>query len=227
MRIQLQPQVETTSLPYSIAFCIAATSIALAAPPDDPGLIGRWTGETFANGSPARMTIEFFPNGTYERHIETITELGWSLAGEILLIAPAIGVANGEITYGKAAEVRVTLSGDDMTQSAGGKSIRMTRLTSLVPDNPVVGRWNGRSEENDEVFQEFLPDGRLLVTLLTSGELGKWSVDGSTIKWEEQVPTPRRKKSNFKMKDGKLLVYIAPRIPPMEMTKVEPAAASR
>ena len=206
----------------SIAFGIAATTIALSVPLDDPVLVGRWTGETFANGTPARMTLEFFPNGTYERHVESTIELGWSLLGETLLVAPAIGVANGEIKYGRAAEVKVTLVGDEMMQSASGKSIRMARVTPLVPDNRIVGKWNGRSDDNDEVFQEFMPDGRLLVTVITSGEVGKWSVDGSTIKWQEQIPKPQLKTSKFKMKDGKLLVYIAPRLPVMEMTRVQP-----
>jgi hypothetical protein len=42
-----------------------------------------------------------------------------------------------------------------------------------------------------------------------------------------QIPEPGRRRSKFKLQKGKLLLYIARDLPPIEMTREPPASASR
>jgi hypothetical protein len=204
---------------HSIALSVAAT-IGIATPPGEPELAGRWSGETFAAGAPALITLDLFANGTYARRITTSSELGWSMAGETLFIAPLVSRMGNEATYGKASAVLVKIAGDLMTQSAGSTSIILRRVTPAVADGPMLGRWEGQGDDNGNIVQDFTPDGRLIVTVTVSREAGRWSASDKEIKWETEIPQPARKRNRFRMQKGKLLLFIAREIPPLELTRV-------
>ena len=194
---------------------------------EDPALLGRWTGDTFAAGTTTSMTLDFFKNGTYARRIVAASELGWSMSGDTLLIAPLVSRAESESTYGKASAVLVQITGDQMVQRAGSQSLTLKRVTSPVASSPMLGRWEGQGQLNEEVIQDFTLDGRLIVTVTVSREAGRWAIDGDEIRWETQIPEPGRKRTKFKLRDGKLMLHIARELPPIEMTKELPANASR
>jgi hypothetical protein len=208
----------------SIALGIAA-AFFIAAPADDTEIVGRWTGETFAAGTTTSMTLDLFRNGTYARRISSSSELGWSVSGDTLLIAPALSRVENETTYGKASAVLVKITGDEMVQSSGSRSIRLRRVTAPATSGPMLGRWEGKGDLNEEVIQDFTLDGRLIVTVTVSREAGRWSVANDEIRWETQIPEPGRKRSRFKVEGGKLILYLARNLPPIEMTKVPPANA--
>lgn len=201
--------------------------LAPSAIPEDPEILGRWTGDTFAAGTTTSMTLEFFKNGTYARRIVAASELGWSLAGDTLLIAPAVSRVQNETSYGKASPVLVTINGDQMVQSSGGKALTLKRITWPVTNAPMLGRWEGIGDLNEEVIQDFTADGRLIVTVTVSREAGRWTITNDAIRWEVQIPEPMRKRSKYKLQDGKLILYIAPDLPPLEMSRALPANASR
>jgi hypothetical protein len=210
----------------SIALTISAL-FAAGAIVEDPALIGRWTGDTFASGTTTSMTLDFFRNGTYARRIMAASELGWSMSGDTLLIAPLVSRVETESTYGKASAVLVKITGDQMVQAAGPKSLTLKRVTAPVASSPMLGRWEGQGDLNEEVIQDFTLDGRLIVTITVSREAGRWAIDHDEIRWETQIPEPGRKKTKFKLRDGKLTLYIARELPPIEMTRELPANASR
>jgi len=211
---------------HSIALSIAAI-LGVSGSLADADIVGRWTGETFAAGTTTSMTLELFKNGTYARRIVAASELGWSASGDTLLIAPLIARVDNEVTYGKAAAVLVKITGDQMVQSAGSKSLNLKRVTSPVASAPMLGRWEGQGDLNEEVIQDFTVDGRLIVTVTVSREAGRWSATDQEIRWEMQIPEPGRRRSKFKLQKGKLLLYIARDLPPIEMTREPPASASR
>jgi hypothetical protein len=211
---------------HSIALSIAAI-LGVSGSLADEDIVGRWTGETFAAGTTTLMTLELFKNGTYARRIVAASELGWSASGDTLLIAPLIARVDNEVTYGKAAAVLVKITGDQMVQSAGSKSLNLKRVTSPVASAPILGRWEGQGDLNEEVIQDFTVDGRLIVTVTVSREAGRWSATDQEIRWEMQIPEPGRRRSKFKLQKGKLLLYIARDLPPIEMTREPPASASR
>ena len=194
---------------------------------EDPALLGRWTGDTFAAGTVTSMTLDFFKNGTYARRIIAASELGWSITGDTLLIAPLLSRVESEATYGKASAVLVKITGDQMVQAAGSRSLTLKRVTAAVATSPMLGRWEGQGDLNEEVIQDFTLDGRLIITVTVSREAGRWTVSDDEIRWETQIPEPGRKKTKFKLRDGKLTLFIAREIPPIEMTKELPAEASR
>jgi hypothetical protein len=211
---------------HPLALGVLAT-MTLAVPVTDPEIVGRWSGETFAAGTTTSMTLDLFKNGTYARRISAASELGWSVSGDTLLIAPLVSRVESESTYGKASAVIVKITGDQMVQSAGPKSITLKRVTWPVENAPMLGRWEGQGEMNEEVIQDFTADGRLIVTVTVSREAGRYVVDDDEIRWETQIPEPGRKKSKFRLQDGKLILFIARELPPIEMTRVPPANASR
>ena len=211
---------------HSITLSIAAI-LGVSGSLADADIVGRWTGETFAAGTTTSMTLELFKNGTYARRIVAASELGWSASGDTLLIAPLIARVDNEVTYGKAAAVLVKITGDQMVQSAGSKSLNLKRVTSPVASAPMLGRWEGQGDLNEEVIQDFTVDGRLIVTVTVSREAGRWSATDQEIRWEMQIPEPGRRRSKFKLQKGKLLLYIARDLPPIEMTREPPASASR
>ena len=204
-----------------------ALSVATVMGMSDPEIVGRWTGETFAAGTSTSMTLDIFRNGTYARRIVASSELGWSASGDTLLIAPVTARVGNETTYGKASAVLVKITGNEMVQASGSRSLTLRRTTWPVANAPMLGRWEGQGELNEEVIQDFTADGRLIVTVTVSREAGRWTISDSEIRWETQIPEPGRKKSKYKLQDGKLLLYIASELPPIEMTKELPANASR
>ena len=172
----------------------------------DTPLVGKWSGETFADGATARMTLELFPNGTYARRVISTTEFGWTLIGDTLLIAPALSTVNNEITYGKASAVLLKYSGDSLIASSRGQSMPLHRVTWPVKDAPLLGRWQGKSELNEGITQDFTADGRMIVNVTLSTEAGRYSSDESMINWEVQIPIPSRKSSKYRMANGKLFL---------------------
>ena len=190
-------------------------------------VVGKWTGDTFASGTVTSMTLALFRNGTYARKIVSSTEFGWTREGDMLMIAPAVSRVDQQVNYGKAATVRMKLSKDELVLSSGNSSITMKRVTWPVEGALLLGRWEGQSDLNEGVTQDFTADGRLIVTVTVSREAGRYSVDDGFIRFEEQIPFPGKKKSKFRLEDGKLILYFAPQLPPIEMVRVLPDSAGR
>jgi hypothetical protein len=211
---------------HSIALSIAAV-FGISDFAGDPDIVGRWTGEMTVGGASSSMTLDLFKNGMYARRIVVATELGWSVSGDTLIIAPVVSRTGGESSYGKASAVLVNITGDQMVQSAGQKSLTLKRVTWPVENSRILGRWEGQGDLNEEVIQDFTADGRLIITITVSREAGRWAIDNDHIRWETQIPEPGRKKSKFKFHEGKLILYLARDLPAIEMTRELPANASR
>ncbi len=47
-------------------------------------------GETFAAGGVAGAALNLYPNGTYARRIVVVSEYGWTLEGDALMLAPLL-----------------------------------------------------------------------------------------------------------------------------------------
>jgi hypothetical protein len=201
---------------------VTAATFALTESP----IVGKWKGETFAAGSTAEMTLDMFGNGTYARRVVATTEFGWTLDGSTLLLAPAIIGPAGEISYGRASGIHVVLAGDSLVASSGGQSMTLHRVTWPVKDAPLLGRWEGHSELNEGITQDFTADGRLIVAVTLSREAGRYTLDDGMINWEEQIPQPARKRSRYMLAEGRLKIFISPRLPPVELSKVGPDSTS-
>ena len=185
-------------------------------------IVGQWKGETFAAGGTASVTLSLFANGTYARKIIVTNEYGWTREGDILLMAPVLAVSDSGNSYGKAAAVQLKVHDDStMEATAGSESLRLRRITALVPESPLLGRWEGMSDLNEAVTQDFTADGRLIVGVTISREAGRYTTAGESITWATQIPVPGRKVSRYRLEDGKLLIYTSPQLPPLEMSRAE------
>jgi hypothetical protein len=202
-------------------------AILLGAVAFDTPLAGKWSGETYADGATARVTIELFPNGTYARRVVTTTEFGWTLLGDTLLVAPAMLSANNEVTYGKASAMLLRFSGDSLIASSRGQSMPLHRVTWPVKDAPLLGRWQGQSDLNEGITQDFTADGKLVVDVTLSTEAGRYTADESTISWETQIPMPGRKKTRYRLENGKLFLYLNAKLPPIELQKAAADSSAR
>ncbi len=216
----------------SLMFCLAAfapvdvnaqagsaTQVAHTGSSRSP-LNGEWKGETFAAGGVAGVTLNLYSNGTYARRIVVVSEYGWTLEGNALMLAALLARTDTGSTYGRAAIVRVQLIGDSLVARAGRDAVHLKRVTSLVEASPLLGRWEGLSDLNESVTQDFTADGRLIVSLTVSREAGRFSHDGEWINWAEQIPVPKNKKTRYRLEDGRLSVYFEPRLPPLELERV-------
>jgi hypothetical protein len=201
------------------------TTLGTAFVADD--VVGRWAGETFAAGTMTSLTLELFPNGTYARRISSSTEFGWTREGDLLLIAPAVSRVDQQVSYGKAAAVQMRVSKEELVLSSGRHSITMKRVTWPVEGALLLGRWEGQSDQNEGVTQDFTADGRLIVTVTVSKEAGRYSVANNEIRFEEQIPFPGKKSSKFRMEKGKMILYFAPQLPPIELARILPDSTGR
>lgn len=206
------------------AALITALSPRIAAP-QKPDLGGAWTGSLVEPGGRTDLMIEFFPNGKYARRVSTTTEFGWTLNGDILALAPA--VRNGDdVSYGKATEIRIDLKDSVLVISDSHQSISLKRVTVPINESGLLGRWEGVSQANEGIVQDFLSDGRLIITVTLAREAGRYSIDKSNIRWEEQIPEPKRKKSRFRIDGEKLILYFTQDLPAIEMSRVPSSNAS-
>lgn len=192
-----------------VASIAAGAALSLAASREE-NLIGQWKGETFAAGSTASMTLNLFPNGTYSKRIVSVTELGWTLEGDFVPVAPAIMGPNSEVSYGKAAGLKIKISGDSLVASSHGQSMVLKRVTWAVKDAPLLGRWVGQSDLNEGVTQDFTADGRLFVSVTLSREAGRYSVEQGQISWQEQIPNPSRHSSRIYRKQQRFRTLLKP-----------------
>jgi hypothetical protein len=183
-------------------------------------IVGRWKGEFAGDGTKTSVIIDFFPRGTYARRVDVINEFGWTLNGDALMLAPAVSRSNNEVSYGKPAVLKMRLADDMLVISDSAQSISLKRVTVPINESAILGRWEGQSDLNEGITQDFLSDGRLIITVTLAREAGRFSLDGRNITFEEQIPTPRKKKSRYKIEDGKLVLYQTPDVPGMEMTRV-------
>ncbi len=197
----------------------ASPRVAQAASPR-LSLTGEWKGETFAAGGVAGVTLSLYPNGTYARRIVVVSEYGWTLEGEALMLAPLLARTDTGSTYGTAAIVRVELMGDSLVARAGRDAVHMKRITFPVEASPLLGRWEGLSDLNEPVTQDFTADGRLIVSLTVSRAAGRFTLDGEWINWSEQIPVPEKRKTRYRLEDGRLFVHFEPRLPPLELERV-------
>jgi hypothetical protein len=208
---------------YRAALVVTA-SFALSNSDAQPGrgeaLVGRWSGETYVSGAMGSVSISFYPNGTYSRKAMSVTEFGWTMDGKTLLLAPAVGRTDSSVTYGKASAIEISFHGDSMIATAKGQSMSLKRVTIPVNEAPVLGRWEGQTAFNETVTQDFTSDGRLIVSVVLSREAGRYDLDDDVINFQEQIPMPGRKRSRFRIEDGKLLLYVSPKLPPLELKKI-------
>lgn len=202
---------------------VAAIGIGFVGAPDstrDEALIGQWKGDTYVSGTIGTLTLNLFPNGTYSRLVSTSSEFGWTMEGDILMMAPVTGFVDGEITYGKASALKLRFDGDSLIASYSGKYIVMHRVSSVVKDAPLLGRWMGASDLNETITQDFTVDGRLIVTATVSQDAGRFSIGKEDIEFEEQIPKPRKRKNAYELKGDKLLLFVNRQLPPIELTKI-------
>ena len=190
-------------------------------------IVGQWKGAIDEGGSRTEVLLEFFPNGTYARRVALTSQFGWTLSGDVLLLAPALSRSNNEVTYGKASAVHMKLKDSVLVISDAHQSISMKRVTVPINEAAILGRWEGVSEQNEGITQDFLADGTLMITVTLAREAGRYTIDQSNISWEEQIPEPRRKKSRFRIADGRLVLYLNQDIPAIEFVRVERGNGSR
>ena len=189
-------------------------------------LVGEWRGETFAAGSSASMTLNLYANGTYARRITSVIEYGWTLEGERLLIAPVTAIENGAPTYGKAMAIRVKLDRDELSATVGKQSLVLKRVTEPVKESPILGRWEGLTDMNEPLTQDFTADGRLIISVTVSREAGRYTVNRESIHWAEQIPKPERRNSRFKLSDDRLTLFLNPKLPPIELSRHSETASN-
>lgn len=216
-------QLQLTSL-------IGLTTAALlgsAAPQRTSDIVGRWHGAIEENGSSTEVSLEFFPNGTYARLVAIKSEFGWTQQGDVLLIAPAVARKNDELSYGKATAVSMKLSDSVLVLADAKQSISMRRATLRVNEAGLIGRWEGMSDLNEGITQDFLSDGRLIVRVALAREAGRYSVKDTQINWEIQIPDPRRSRSKFQLDGDKLTLFLLSGIPALELTRVRPQIVGR
>ncbi|HKY99149.1 MAG TPA: hypothetical protein VJL35_14940, partial [Gemmatimonadaceae bacterium] len=144
----------------------------------------------------------------------------WTLNGDALLLAPAVTRGDSEVSYGKPSVLKMRLADDVLVISDSAQSISLKRVSVPINESAILGRWEGQSDLNEGVTQDFLSDGRLIITVTLSREAGRFSLDGRSITFEEQIPTPQKKKSRYKIEEGKLVLFLRPDVPGMEMTRV-------
>jgi hypothetical protein len=206
---------------------LAATTLGSAVPFQRADLVGRWKGEIREGMRRTEVTIDFFANGTYARRVSLTSEFGWTATGDILMIAPAVSASKEEVVYGKASAIRMQLRDSLLVISDAQQSISLKRVTVPINESALLGRWEGVSLQNEGITQDFLSDGRLIVNVTLAREAGRYSVDDKTIKWQEQIPEPRAKKTRFRMDAGKLVIYLTQDVPAIEMVRVQPESAAR
>ena len=222
-------------MPGTLSNLTVLATIAIATVPS-PGIIaqaprgaivGQWKGAIDEGGSRTEVIIEFFPNGTYARRVALTSQFGWTLSGDVLLLAPALSKSNDEISYGKASAVHMKLKDSVLVISDAQQSISLKRVTVPINEAAILGRWEGVSEQNEGITQDFLSDGRLMITVTLAREAGRYTLDESNINFEEQIPEPRRKKSRFRIADGKLVLFFNQDLPAIELARVERGDMSR
>lgn len=183
-------------------------------------IVGQWEGQTFAAGGRASVTLNFFANGTYSRKITVTNEYGWTLEGDVLLMAPLVAITDSGKSYGKVAAVQLRVIDDStVVASAGTESLQLRRITARVNESSILGHWEGLSDLNETVTQNFTADGRLIVGVTVSREAGRYSRGGDAITWATQIPVPGRKVSRYRLEKGKLLIYTNPKLPPLELSR--------
>ncbi|MEO8194809.1 MAG: hypothetical protein ABI681_13240 [Gemmatimonadales bacterium] len=217
-----------TRLPFIAALALGllgATAESQSPQASQSGIVGQWEGDTFAAGNNAGITLNLYPNGTYSKRVVTVMHFGWTLDGNTLLIAPVTAISGDDVTFGKAVGMNVTLMGDSLVASAEGQSLLLRRVTWPVANQPLVGRWEGQSDLNEPITQDFMDTGRLILTIARSREAGRYTIKGESINWQEQIPNPERRRSRFKLEKGKMLLYISPKLPPIELNRVDPNTA--
>ena len=185
-------------------------------------LAGTWQGGIEEGGTRTEVTVNLYANGKYARRVVVSSEFGWTASGEVLLLAPAIGRNENDIVYGKPTAVRMEIADSVMTITDSTRSISLRRVTVPINESRILGRWEGQSELNEGITQDFLSDGRLIVTVTLAREAGRYYVRNKSIDWEVQIPMPRRLKSRFTLDADKLTLYWGRGVPETAMTRVRP-----
>jgi hypothetical protein len=47
------------------------------------------------------------------------------------------------------------------------------------------------------------------------------------INWTEQIPSPGKKRSRYRVEGEKLLIYMTPKLPPLELSRIPPETEIR
>jgi len=193
------------------AYTTMALPVANGQPPAD--LVGKWTSESGDAGARTQTKLEFFANGTYASRLVIVNEFGWTQQGNLLLLAPLIDNQGATPVYGKASVLQMKLDGDDLTISDKEQTINLKRVTVPINEAAILGRWEGKSAANEGVVQDFLSDGRLIISITMLGEAGRFSADSKNIQFEEQIPDPGKKKRRFRIENDKLTLFLKPNAP--------------
>ena len=203
-------------------------TVALPAANGQPAadLIGKWTTESGDAGARTQINLEFFANGTYANRLVIINEFGWTQQGNLLLLAPLVGNERANAVYGKASVLQMKLDGDNLTISDKEQTINLKRVTVPINEAAILGRWEGKSAANEGVVQDFLSDGRLIISITMLGEAGRFSADSKNIQFEEQIPDPGKRKRRFRIENDKLTLFLKPNAP-TQLTRARVAASNQ
>jgi hypothetical protein len=196
---------------------LAQTQVA-ARTSDATPLVGEWRGEVFSGGVGTRLLLNLFDNGTYSQRSTIVSEYGWTLEGDTLLMAPVIE-RGAQPKFGKAMALQLELAGDSLIAVAKKQQIVLRRQTVRVDHSPLLGRWEGMSDLNEPITQDFTHDGRLIITVVLTREAGRYSVSKREITWNEQIPRPRRHRTRYKLTDDTLTIFSPAPLPPVELVR--------
>jgi hypothetical protein len=223
VRIELHHRIQSALLLAALALPASALGQGSVAPGRGAtsAVVGQWKGETSSAGSVADVSYEFYPNGTYARKVLLVNEYGCTVEGDVLMMAPIVAATDSGATYGKASALRLAFRGDSLVATAGRERLHLHRVTVAVPESPLLGRWEGLTDMNEPVTQDFTADGRLIVSVVVSRAAGRYSMEGDLIVWSEQIPLPKRSTTRYRMGDGTLTLIVSPNLPPLELRKVD------
>lgn len=206
-------------VPIAMMSAVGSAQTTVASRDTPAPLVGEWRGEMFSGGVGTRLSLNIFGNGTYSQRSTMITEYGWTLDGETLLMAPVVERGD-EPKYGKALSLKIRLEGDTLTATASGERIVLRRLTVPIDNAPLLGTWEGMSDMNEPITQSFTSEGRLIVTVVIDRAAGRYSVNKNEITWAEQIPRPRRHRSRYKLENGRLTLISPAPLPPVELERI-------
>ena len=154
------------------------------------------------------MTLSLFRDGTYVKRVVLFNEFGWAADDSTLLIARPETRAK-KVTFGLPMLMHMTVTDSSLVVRSGNDSLRFRRFTRFNPQTPLVGRWHGESDLGEELTEDFVPDGRLFVSVTVTREAGMYSVKHGAIEWEVQLPNSAMHRDKFRIDGNKLRIFLA------------------
>jgi hypothetical protein len=152
------------------------------------------------------MMLSLFTDGTYVKRVVLVNEFGWTADDTILMIARS-QVQAKKVTFGPPMSTRMTVSDSFLVVKSANESLTLRRLTRFDPKAPLVGRWHGESDLGEELTEDFLADGRLVVGVTLTREAGMYSVKRGAIEWEVQLPNSETRRERFRIEGNRLTIF--------------------